>query len=74
MDDYSSNVAQMQSTTNPGGVGSESLATTLSGELERLRYQMQQVTGGAQWYSAPTNNLAGLSDQGTNFLFSEVFS
>ena len=49
---YSDNVAQMQATTSPGGVGSESLAGTLAGELERLRYGLKQITGGAQWYSA----------------------
>lgn len=51
-DDYSANVAQMQATTNPGGVGSESLATALSGEIERLRYAIQQLHNGAQWYAA----------------------
>ena len=49
-DDYSSNVAQMQSTVNPGGVGTESLATTLAGEVERLRYVIKTMHGGAQWY------------------------
>lgn len=50
LDDYSSNAAQMQAMTSPGTVGSESLATTLAGELERLRYIVNQMNGGAQWY------------------------
>ena len=50
-DDYSATVAQMQSITNPGGIGTESLATSLSGELERLRYRMGQLHGSAQWYA-----------------------
>lgn len=51
-DDYSASVAEMRATTNPGAVGSESLATSLSGELERIRYSIQQLHGGAQWYPA----------------------
>lgn len=50
IDDYSSNAAQMQSVASPGGVGSESLATSLAGEIERLRYVMKTMHGGAQWY------------------------
>lgn len=50
MDDYSANAAQMQSNTSPGGVGTESLATSLAGELERLRYMIKHITGQAQWY------------------------
>lgn len=58
LDDYSTNAAQMQSTTNPGAVGSESLATSLAGELERLRYVIKLVAGGAQWY-APAVTFSG---------------
>src|SRR5712691_7107862 len=36
--DYSATAAQMRLTTDPGESGSESLATSLSGELERLRF------------------------------------
>lgn len=52
-DDYSSNTTQMQSTTDPGEVGTESLATTLAGEIERLRFIIKEITGGAQWYVSP---------------------
>lgn len=49
-DDYSVNVAQMQSVVNPGTVGAEVLATSLAGEIERLRYVIKTMHGGAQWY------------------------
>ena len=53
MDDYSSSVAQMKTKTDPGENGSESQATTLAGELERIRFILNELTGGAQWYSSP---------------------
>lgn len=49
-DDYSSSVGQMQTVNSPGGVGSESLATSLAGEFERLRYVLKTLHNGAQWY------------------------
>lgn len=56
-DDYSDNNAEMQSTTDPYPGSSESLATTLAGELERLRYCIaeikQAMNGGValtHWY------------------------
>lgn len=52
-DDYSASVSQMALTTNPGAVGSESLATTLAGELERLRYVLAAIHGGDAWYDSP---------------------
>lgn len=58
MDDISSSVANMQTTVNPGGVGSESLSTTLAGELHRLRFMVKAILGAAQWYVAPTRNLS----------------
>jgi|SRR3990172_7665305 len=56
-DDYSSSVSQMQTATNPGEVGSESQATSLAGELERLRFMLGEISGGAQWYSSPQTDL-----------------
>lgn len=38
IDDHSDTVAMMRTETNPGVSGSESVATTLEGELQRLRY------------------------------------
>lgn len=58
IEDQSADVAAMQATANPGTVGSESLATTLAGEIQRLRYKIKEILGTAQWYSAPTRTLA----------------
>ena len=55
LDDYSVNLAQMQSTSDPGEVGTEVLATSLSGELERIRFAIKEIKGSAQWYESPTN-------------------
>lgn len=49
----SANAAAMQATADPGGVGTESLATDLLGEIQRLRYVIKRLIGGAQWYSTP---------------------
>lgn len=57
IDDYSASAGQMQSTADPGEVGTESLATSLAGELERLRFAIAELktavgaAGGAKWYS-----------------------
>ena len=66
MDDYSVNATEMQATTDPGEVGSESLATSLAAEIERLRFAIQDLKlkfnpDGAQWYVTPpkySRNLA----------------
>lgn len=50
-DDYSINTVQMQTITDPGEVGTESLATTQAGEFERLRFAIKEIRGSAQWYS-----------------------
>ena len=50
--DYSATATEMQTNTNPGEVGTESLATTLAGELERLRFILKEIVGGAQWYAS----------------------
>ena len=60
MNDYSANVTEMRTKTSPGAVGSESLATTTAGEIERLRYMLATVTGETQWYTAPSHTLASL--------------
>lgn len=57
MDDYSVNVAQQQSAVDPGEVGSESAPTTLSGELERLRFMIREITGKTQWYETPITDI-----------------
>lgn len=58
VDDYSATVTQMRATTDPGSGGSESLATDLRGELERLRFAIKAVkdTFGnpvTYWYDPP---------------------
>jgi hypothetical protein len=62
VDDYSVNVAQMRLQTNPGEVGSESLATSLAGELERLRYVIKRIIGLSvdYWHENPPSTLTDL--------------
>ncbi len=62
IDDYSTDVTQMQVTTDPGEVGTESKATTLAGELARLRFMIYQITGKSKWYESPITSLAGLAN------------
>lgn len=56
-DDYSDGVPQMRTVTDTGDVNTESLASSLAGELERLRYVVKHlkdtINGAAvtQWYS-----------------------
>lgn len=65
MDDYSSSQAVMQTTVDPYPSGTESYATSLQGELERLRYVVKLNNGGTQWYYDPpyvfANHYASLS-------------
>lgn len=57
---YSASTGEMQSSTTPGSVSSESLAASLAGELERLRYVLRQMGGGTYWYvPAPTDLCQG---------------
>ena len=54
-DDYSATVTEMQTVADPAPGGTPSLATTLAGELERLRYVLRQIKqvfspAVAQWY------------------------
>src|SRR3990167_8035876 len=52
-DDYSTNAAEMQATSAPDPAATESLATTMDGELQRVRYIIKQITGRSQWYIDP---------------------
>lgn len=52
LDDYSGNTTEMRAQTSPGSVGSESLPTTLAGEIERLRYTIAQMKGTTFWYES----------------------
>ena len=57
IDDYSSTVSAMRVQTNPGSQGSESLATSLAGELERLRFVISRIIGKTYWYDTPSRSL-----------------
>lgn len=54
MDDSSATEALMQATTDPYPASVASLATSLEGELKRIRYILQQITGEAYWYVDPS--------------------
>lgn len=57
-DDYSTNLTQSRLQTSPA-----TLATTLAGELERLRYQIAQITGQTYWDQVPLRSLSTESNQ-----------
>lgn len=61
VDDYSETVSQMQTQTDPGESGSESQATTLAGEIARLRNMLVEITGKTYWYETPVSNLLSLN-------------
>lgn len=62
VDGYSTNVTEMQAQTDPGEVGSENLATTTAGEIERLRNEIAQIKGETYWYTNPVTTLSTLND------------
>jgi hypothetical protein len=49
---YSETLGQMRQTTAPYPTGAESQATTLAGELERIRFQLAALVGKTHWYDA----------------------
>lgn len=55
---FSANQAEMQQQTDPGSVGSESLAVNISGELERIRFVLARIVGKTYWYEAPDSSLS----------------
>lgn len=61
MDDYSVSATQMKLQTDPGEVGTESLATTLAGELERIRYALAEVKGTTYWYTSASSSITELA-------------
>lgn len=59
IDDHSANLAAMQTVTDPGELAAEDLAESLGGELERLRYAVQDLKSFydstlTRWYQTPT--------------------
>lgn len=61
LDDYSSSVAEMRTQTDPGESGSESQASTLAGEIERIRYAIAEAKGTTYWYQTATTSIATLN-------------
>ncbi len=57
MDDASTNATAMQTTADPYPGGAESLATSLSGELQRIRYVLSQISGMTYWYQDPVETI-----------------
>ena len=58
-DDYSANVTEMRVETDPGEISSESLATSLAGDIARLRYAITDIkkyydSTLTRWYESPT--------------------
>jgi len=60
VDDASETLADMQETTDPGEVGTESLATSTEGELQRLRFMLAEITGKSEWYETPSSSIEEL--------------
>ena len=58
IDDHSLDLTEMRATSDPGEVGTESLATSLAGEIERIRFVLKEITGNSQWYETPPRSLA----------------
>lgn len=61
LDDYSANVTQMRTTTDPGESASESLATSTAGEIERLRFAIFEAKkildpSLTYWYESPSSS------------------
>lgn len=61
IDDYSTNTALMQTQTDPGEVGSESLATSLAAELARLRFAIAEIKGETYWYTSADSSISELA-------------
>ena len=53
----SDNLTQHQLMTDPGGVGTEVLASNLADELTQIRYCLDRIIGKTHWYEAPSTNL-----------------
>jgi hypothetical protein len=60
INDYSNDTTQMRSAVDPGLVGAEVLATTLAGELERVRFVLKAFIGGTWWYDLANRFLTSI--------------
>lgn len=74
IDDASTNATAMQATADPYPGSSASLATDLRGEIQRLRYQIAQITGETYWYVDPDVNIADSFDQALKTTSSPTFA
>lgn len=57
---YSDTVSQMQASADPGDVGSESLAASLAGELEAMRFVIARIVDKPNWYEPPDFDLGDI--------------
>ena len=73
INDYSASVSEMQTVTDPGEVSTESLALSLAGELERIRFAIKEMKGTAQWYTTASTDLTELGAS-SQILEVQVFS
>lgn len=64
VEDYSSTDGQMQTMTDPFPASAISRPTSLAGELERIRWQFDNIIGGTNWYEDPPVDLTTFK---TNF-------
>lgn len=60
IDGASANVGAMQTVVDPYPLGVPSTASNALGELQRLRYQLNQIIGRTYWYEDPNISLEAL--------------
>jgi hypothetical protein len=72
IDDWSVDVAQMRLNTDPGESGTESFATSLAEEIQRLRFAIKEIKGTTFWYETGATDLASIT--GTDLIAVEMFS
>lgn len=63
------NLSGLQSMSDPGDVGSESLPSSISDDIKQLRFEIDAIKGGAQWYSKPADDLATMAAVGEVKMF-----
>lgn len=54
------NNVRMDSTVDPAPLGARSYASSVAGEIERLRYQIAAITGESKWWDAPATTIAAI--------------
>ena len=58
---YSDDVSEFQDTFDPGTIGNENLPGNLAEELGAIRFMIQSIHGGDQWYEQPSSPV-GIGD------------